>query len=169
MDDPNFFRSVVYLVEHGEKSSFGLILNRPTDFCLEKVVSMVSEVKCVHEGPLYCGGPVDGPLMALHDQPALSNQECIDGLYMTSDQDNLLKLFVMPEAKLKLFDGFAGWGEGQLDEELKTGSWLVVDVDADIVFSDDPDLWENLLKRIGQNILSVDEKISDSPVNPEWN
>ena len=169
MDDPNFFRSVIYLVRHAEDHAFGLILNRPTDFRLDKVVSMVSESECVHEGPLYCGGPVDGPLIALHDQPELGSEECIDGLSMTSDQDKLLKLFVLKRAKLKLFDGFAGWGPGQLEDELATGSWLVADVDAELVLSSDPNMWENLLKRIGQNILSVDERISDSPIDPQWN
>ncbi len=169
MDDPNFFRSVIYLVRHADDHAFGLILNRPTDFRMDKVVSMVCELECVHDRPLYCGGPVDGPLIALHDQPELGSEDCIDGLHMTSDQDKLLKLFVSPKAKLKLFDGFAGWGPGQLDEEIATGSWLIADVDADLVLSDDPEIWENLLKRIGQNILSVDEKITDSPIDPQWN
>jgi putative transcriptional regulator len=169
MDDPNFFRSVIYLVRHAEDHTFGLILNRPTDYRLDKVVSMVSDLDCVHDGPLYCGGPVDGPLIALHDQPELGSEACIDGLSMTSDQDKLLELFVLTKAKLKLFDGFAGWGPGQLEQELETGSWLVADIDADLVLSDDPDMWENLLKRIGQNILSVDEQISDIPIDPRWN
>lgn len=169
MEDPNFFRSVIYLVRHAEDHAFGLILNRPTDFRLDKVVSMVCELECVHDGSLYCGGPVDGPLMALHDQPVLGTDACIDGLCMTSDQDKLLKLFVLPGAKLKLFDGFAGWGPGQLEEEIETGSWLIADIDADLVLSDDPEMWENLINRIGQNILSVDEKISDSPIDPRWN
>lgn len=169
MDDTNFFRSVIYLVRHAEDHAFGLILNRPTDFRLDKVVAMVCELECVHDGPLYCGGPVDGPLIALHDQLSLGTDECIDGLSMTSDQDKLLKLFVMPEAKLKLFDGFAGWGPGQLEDEIETGSWLIADIDADLVLSDDPEMWENLINRIGQNILSADEKISDSPIDPRWN
>jgi len=169
MDDPNFFRSVIYLVRHAEDHAFGLILNRPTHFRLDKVVSMVCELKCVHDGPLYCGGPVDGPLIALHDQAELGSEECIDGLSMTSDQDKLLKLFVMPQAKLRLFDGLASRGPGQLEQELDVGSWLIADIDADLVLSDDPEMWENLLKRIGQNILSVDDKITDSPIDPQWN
>ncbi len=169
MDDQNFFRSVIYLVRHAEDHAFGLILNRPTHFRLDKVVSMFSDLECVHDGLLYYGGPVEGPLIALHDQVELGTEECIDGLSMTSDQDKLLKLFVLRKAKLKLFDGFAGWGPGQLEEELETGSWLVADIDADLVLGDDPDMWENLLKRIGQNILSGDEKISDSPIDPQWN
>jgi putative transcriptional regulator len=169
MDDPNFFRSVIYLVRHSDEQAFGLILNRPTDFKLGKVVSMVCELECVHEGQLYCGGPVDGPLIALHDRIDIGTDECIDGLKMTSDQDQLLKLFVTQEAKLKLFDGFAGWGPGQLENELESGSWLVADIDAELVLSDDPEMWANLLKSIGQNILSFDENISDTPIDPQWN
>jgi putative transcriptional regulator len=169
MDDPNFYRSVVYLVRHTEEHSFGLILNRPTDFRLEKVVSMVCDLSCVHDGPLYCGGPVDGPLVALHDQSQIGGEDCIDGLKLCSDQDELKKLFVCKEAKLKLFDGFAGWGPGQLEEELESGSWLVTDIDAELMLCGDTEIWESLVRRIGQNILAVDEKISDSPIDPQWN
>jgi putative transcriptional regulator len=169
MDDPNFFRAVVYLVRHDEEHSFGLIINRPTDFQLEKVVSMVCESKCVHNGPLYCGGPVDGPLLALHDQSHIGGEECVDGLKLCTDQAELMKLFVCKAAKLKLFDGLAAWGPGQLDEELATGSWLVTDIDCDLVLSADNDLWESLVRRIGQNILATDDKISDVPIDPQWN
>lgn len=169
MDDPNFFRSVVYLVRHTDDHSFGLIINRPTDFELSKVVSMVCDLKCVHDGPLYCGGPVDGPLVALHDQPQFGGEECVDGLKICSDQDELMKLFGCKEAKLKLFDGFAGWGPGQLEIELESGGWLVTDIDANLILSTDSELWDNLVRQIGQNILAVDDKISDTPIDPQWN
>ena len=169
MDDPNFYRSVIYLVRHSEDHSFGLVLNRPTDFQLHKVVSMVCDLECVHQGPLYCGGPVDGPLVALHDQMDIGGEECIDGLKICSDQGELEKLFVRQNARLKLFDGFSAWGPNQLDEELETGSWLVTDIDLDLVMSVDAEIWEGLIRRIGQNILSVDEKISDLPIDPQWN
>lgn len=169
MEDSNFYRSVVYLVRHNEESAFGLILNRPTDFTIEKVVSIVCDFTCVHEGSLHCGGPVDGPLLAIHDCPTIGGEECIDGLKLCSNQDELKKLFVESSARLKLFDGFAGWGPGQLEEEMETGSWLVVDVDADVILGNDPELWENLLRRISQNILASDEMISDCPIDPQWN
>jgi putative transcriptional regulator len=169
MDDPNFYRSVVYLVRHNDEHSFGLVLNRPTDFRLNKVVSMVCELECVHEGPLYFGGPVDGPLVALHDHPLIGGDSCIDGLKLCSNQDELLKLFVCKEARLKLFDGFSAWGPGQLEDELETGSWLVTDIDVDLVMSEDTELWETLVRNIGQNILAVDDKISDVPIDPQWN
>ncbi|MEQ1826699.1 MAG: YqgE/AlgH family protein [Pirellula sp.] len=169
MEDPNFYRAVVYLVRHNDDHAFGLILNRPTDFTLEKVVSIVCDLKCSHRGPLYCGGPVDGPLVALHDCPEIGGEECVDGLKLCGNQDELKKLFVIPDARLKLFDGFAGWGPGQLEDELETGSWLVSDIDADLVLSDDTDIWENLVRRIGQNILASDDKISDCPIDPQWN
>ena len=169
MDDPDFYRSVVFLVRHNEEGSFGLILNRPTDFRLDKVVSMVCDLHCVHDGPLYCGGPVDGPLVALHDQLQFGGEECFTGLKICSDQNELMKLFGCKDAKLKLFDGFAGWGPGQLEQELDTGSWLVTDIDADLVLSTDSQIWESLVRLIGQNILAADEKIPDVPIDPQWN
>jgi putative transcriptional regulator len=169
MDDPNFFRSVVLMVQHTDEHSIGLILNRPTDFSLEKVVSMVCEEKCVHDGKLYCGGPVEGPLIALHDNPNISGESCFDGVKICTRQEDLIMLFQSKTSKLKLFDGMAAWGPGQLEEELETGSWLVTDIDADVVLGNEPEIWDTLVRRIGQDVLLVDENITDTPTNPEWN
>lgn len=169
MDDPHFFRSAVLTVQHADDHSMGLILNRPTHFSLHKVVSMICEEKCVHEGLLYCGGPVDGPLLALHDQDQIGGSVCFDSLKICTEQSELIKLFRTKGARLKLFDGLSAWGPGQLEDELETGSWLVTDIDADEALSFEEDLWESLIRRIGFNVLSVDDKIADRPSNPEWN
>ena len=169
LDDPNFFRSVVLMIQHTEEHSVGLILNRPTNFSLHKVVSMICEEKCVHEGHLFCGGPVDGPMLALHDQEGIGGQVCFEGLKICSDQNELIKLFRSKEAKLKLFDGLSAWGPDQLEEELETGSWLITDIDVEEALSLDTKIWEILVRRIGQNILSADEKISGYPSDPELN
>jgi putative transcriptional regulator len=169
MEDENFFRSVVFMVRHAEDKTFGLILNRPTDFKLSKVVAMVCEMPCVLEGQLFCGGPVEGPLIALHDRDDIGGIECFAGLKVTTDQNDLIKLFGCKDARLKLFDGYAGWSDGQLEDELKSGSWLVADIDADIVLEDDPDLWESLVRKVGQNILAVDDKIADVTIDPNSN
>jgi putative transcriptional regulator len=169
MDDPNFFRSAVLIVQHTDEHSLGLILNRPTHFTLEKVVSMICEAKCVHSGVLYCGGPVDSPLLALHDQDQIDGPACFDGLKICTEQKELIKLFRNKSARLKLFDGVSAWGPGQLEEELETGSWIVTDIDSDEALSVESELWESLIRRVGLDVLSVDEKIADSPANPEWN
>lgn len=157
------------MLQHTDEHSLGLILNRPTHFSLHKVVSMICEEKCVHDGLLHCGGPVDGPLMALHDQEIIGGTLCFDGVKVCTEQVELIKLFRCKGARLKLFDGLSAWGPGQLEEELQTGSWIVTDIDADETLSLEDDLWESLTRRVGLDILSVDEKIAESPSNAQWN
>ncbi len=168
LEDGNFFRSIVLILQHSDDQAFGLILNRPTEYLLPKVVSMVCELKCVHNDPLYCGGPVDGPLIAIHDTPDVGGHPCSDRLYVTSDQDDLKKLFVTEGAKLKLFDGFSGWGPGQLDSELESGSWLVSHINSDEILAEE-DLWDLLVKRIGNDILGSGLDGAQPTADPSWN
>ncbi len=168
LEDGNFFRTMVYVLQHSEHQAFGLVLNRPTDHMLSNVVSMVCELKCVHDEPLYYGGPVDGPLIAIHNHPGVGGHPCSHQLYVTSDQDDLKKLFITKDAKLKLFDGFSGWGAGQLESELESGSWLVTNIEADEILSSE-DIWDSMVKRIGNNILQSGMSGSIQSSDPSWN
>jgi putative transcriptional regulator len=152
LDDPNFYRTIVLMLQHTEEEAFGLVLNRPTDFELKKVASMVCELECVHDAPLYCGGPVDGPLIAIHRSSKIGGHEFLQGIRVTSDQDDLKAIFEEPDIIFKLFDGFSGWGPSQLESELITGSWLLSDISVDQILDRD-DLWESMVKQIGHSIL----------------
>jgi putative transcriptional regulator len=167
LEDPHFFRTIVLVLQHTESECFGLILNRPTEFRLEKVVSMICELECVHDAPLYYGGPVDGPLIALHNSSTVGGHRCNDDLYVTSDQDELKKLFMEKEAGLKLFDGFSGWGTGQLESEVKTGSWLISDITSEQILHP-VDLWESMVKQLGDSILQ-EGGLDRLPADPNWN
>ena len=67
LNDPNFMRSVVLIVSHDEEGAFGLSLNRPTDQRLSEIVELSMPKGSVREDDfIYEGGPVEGPLLALH-------------------------------------------------------------------------------------------------------
>ncbi|XZE21196.1 YqgE/AlgH family protein [Pirellulaceae bacterium SH449] len=167
LEDPNFFRTVVLMLQHSDKEALGLVLNRPTDFTLHKVVSMVCEVECIHDGWLHYGGPVDGPLIALHDSSSLGGTKLSDELWVTTDQEILKKLFTFKDVRFKLFDGLSGWGPGQLELELASGSWLISQIDDPVILQED-DCWDDLVKQIGDEIVL---KQIDAPLNsnPELN
>lgn len=167
LEDPNFFRTVVLLLQHTDKEALGLVLNRPTDYTLKKVVSMVCEVECIHDASLHYGGPVDGPLIAVHDSASLGGSKFSETLWVTSDQDILKKLFIENGVRFKLFDGLSGWGPGQLENELSSGSWLVSNIDEETILNQD-DCWESLVKEIGHTIML---QRMDLPINsnPELN
>src|SRR5688572_10558721 len=83
--DPNFARSVVLLIRHGDDGALGLILNRPLETSFRELWSNVSETPCKHKGSLYLGGPVKGPLMAIHRRKSLSEFEVIGGVHFCAE------------------------------------------------------------------------------------
>ncbi|MFN9854113.1 MAG: YqgE/AlgH family protein, partial [Planctomycetota bacterium] len=108
-------------------------------------------------------------LVALHDQLELADLHCIDGLYLTTDRDQLLTLLKRDDAKVKLFAGFSGWGPGQLESELATGSWFISDISPDQVLGDHDHLWKNLLYRIGHAMWSETGFDFGDPARAGWN
>jgi len=169
LDDPNFARSVVYMVRHTPEDAYGLIVNRPTDHLITEVIQNAMDCQLDRKGWLYAGGPVDGPLIALHDQADLADLQCCEGLFLTTNGARMLTLLERSHSKLKLFDGISGWGAGQLESERATGSWLVTDIaNADILEGAD-DLWQRLLHGVGHQILMESGFNLGDPKLARWN
>lgn len=168
MDDPNFFRTVILLLQHTEEEAFGLILNRPTDFQLVKVADVIPDCHCIRNEPLFFGGPVDGPLIAIHDNLDIGGHAFLHDLYVTTNDKELKQLLESTEASMKLFDGFSGWGPLQLEGELETGSWMVSDIPKEWILENKEDLWDRMIKGIGNRIVSnsiQSEDLNDPSLN----
>jgi putative transcriptional regulator len=170
MNDPNFYRTVVLILKHDSDEAFGLILNRPTEHRLTDVMAMVSKTHCVHDMPLYFGGPVDGPLMALHDISETDDQvECRSGVAVSVQQERILKLVTQPGIRLRVFDGYAGWGPGQLEAEIEQGGWLIAEANGGTIFCDHDNLWQRLVTEIGRDIITTGMKPDLLPNDPDVN
>ena len=122
--DPNFFHSVVLVVRHGEDGALGLVLNRPTKAHIKQVWQQVSDTPCATEERLYVGGPVEGLLMSVHTQPVWADLEILPGVYYTGDPDHLKELVQQSDGPLRFFVGYAGWGAGQLEQEMCGNGWF---------------------------------------------
>jgi putative transcriptional regulator len=167
LGDPNFERSVVLLCEHNANGSFGFVLNQLTNLKLEDVIDNVYA-----DFPLFLGGPVEQN--TLHFIHRLGNiiDGTIDignGIYWTGDFDSvrsLLNIGKIKENDIRLFIGYSGWGEGQLDGEMKRDSWIVSETDADFIF-DTPtgQFWRSVLKRMGGEY----KVLSNYPTDPRLN
>jgi len=81
MLDPNFQRTVVLMVQHSDEGAFGLVINRPTDKLLKDLWREINNSPCDSDEPVHLGGPVPGPIMAIHTDPTLGEKEIIPGLY----------------------------------------------------------------------------------------
>lgn len=166
--DPNFYRTVVLLVEHNGDGAFGLVTNRLSNACLGSVLPEVEDSP-LRDYPVYVGGPVQREyLFLLHGgipgrpQAEHSYSPCAGVVYepvtnlLIQELLNLWDSLSSEEiSKIRFFAGYSGWGAGQLEEELLSGSWITVSASQDVVFLADPEKsWEIALDSKG-GIYSV--------------
>jgi putative transcriptional regulator len=154
LDDPNFRRTVVLLCQHSSEGAWGLVLNRPTGTPASQAVKLDPPVDRDNGLQLWVGGPVEPERGCIlmgqdpHDDDAV--QVC-DGLFISGSAALLRRLLDddMPP-RTKLLMGYAGWGPGQLDEELLASAWLIGAVETDLVFDVDAEqMWETAIRRLG--------------------
>lgn len=167
LTDPNFLRSVVYIVRHDDEGAIGLILNRPTDTSVGSLLEQLAEKHVCNPAPVYSGGPVDGPLMML--QGVEVNDRFL--VAIASDQDRILTVCEedKPDHTYRVFDGYSGWGAGQLECELDSGGWIVWDLSSEDVFADPADIWQRAIHKIGRDILARGIDPSQIPEDPAYN
>lgn len=168
MDDPNFKRSAVMLCEHGRGGSVGFILNRPLAVKINDLVDDFPEFAA----SVFWGGPVQtDTLHFLHTMRDLlpDSAPISDGVYWGGDFQQL-KMLISQElvhpGNIRFFIGYAGWGEGQLQEELRIGSWISAELFPNYVFKSPPELlWQQALRHKGNAF----EVIASLPESISWN
>ena len=148
--DPNFRRTVVLVGEHSEEGALGLVLNRASEATVEEAVPEL-DILVDSFAPVHFGGPVQpSAIVVLADfvEPDRAGSLVLDSvgfLPAETDPDELGEL-----RRARVFAGYAGWGPGQLDDELDEGSWIVEPALPEDVFTEDPDeLWGQVLRRKG--------------------
>jgi putative transcriptional regulator len=158
LQDPNFLRSVMMIVQHDEDGTFGLVLNRPADMSASDLCSGL-DVKWGGDPdlPLHWGGPVQPQtgwmLFAADGRPgAFADEatELADGVYFAGSLDMLRAIAEAPPGDVLLFLGYAGWGPGQLEAEMAEGVWLTAPASREALFSVESDeLWEHVVRGLG--------------------
>ena len=154
LQDPNFNRTVVLLCEFNPEGAFGLVLNRPTEMPASTMVRLEPPIVGGNTMPLWIGGPVEperGWILLGHEPEGSEFKLVRDGLYLSTSVVLLRDVLVaVPPPRARVLAGYAGWGPGQLDEELAQSAWLLGDVDLDIVFDTPADvMWETAIRRMG--------------------
>lgn len=158
--DPNFRRSVVLLVDHRSDGSLGFIINRPAHVTFRAVVDeleLSDEDVPIPDVPVLVGGPVSPHTgwvvfdSARSELPLESTIEVTDEVRVSASKDLLGALARAPSPEHHMLVlGYAGWGAGQLDQEIQQGSWIPVDLKTDVIF-DTPheERWEAALRSVG--------------------
>jgi putative transcriptional regulator len=167
--DPNFVKTVVLLVQHTDEGALGVVVNRPISKSVQDLWREVGGGPCSNTQPVYLGGPVPGPLMAVHREESLAEVEIIPGLFFSASKQKLDALVMQPEADLKIFIGHSGWGPGQLDEEMDQGAWLTTPTTVEFVFLDNTELWQTVSRLIGREMMQSMLNIKQIPDDPTVN
>jgi putative transcriptional regulator len=156
--DPSFHRSVVLLVHHDEEGSVGFIVNRPTGI---KVADILTGMEIAWHGDeaavAHFGGPVQPQLGSVLWAPELDSGPVsetatlvVPGLAITQHVGDLAHLAGAPPVAFRLFLGYAGWGAGQLVDEILRNDWLTAPVAIDLLFAADRGgAWESALRSVG--------------------
>jgi putative transcriptional regulator len=151
LDDPNFDRTVVWLLEHGDDGALGVVLNRPSTLAVAEPLPGWADLA----GPLpvvFVGGPVSSSsvigLARVTGEVPPGSWEPVAGAIGVVDLTTDPLLLTPVVGALRCFAGYSGWGSGQLEGELLDGAWVVVDAEAGDAFTDDPaGLWRAVLAR----------------------
>lgn len=149
--DPNFRRAVVLIGPHDEQGALGLVLNRPSVMHVRDVVLELGPLAGEAER-LFVGGPVaPGSIVVLAEfsDPSLAALTIVGDVGLPSINTDPERL-AAGVRRSRCFAGHAGWGAGQLDEELAQESWIVEPlVAADLWLDPEEDLWGALMRRRG--------------------
>jgi putative transcriptional regulator len=153
-------KTVVLLCDYMPEGAFGLVLNRPTEVPATAMVKLEPELQHGNELPLYIGGPVEpqrGWILLSEPPPDGEYRTIMDGIHLSTSPMVLRRVLeTRPAPRARVFAGYAGWGPGQLDEELAQSSWLMSDVELDIVFDVEPAvMWETAIRRLGADPSSL--------------
>lgn len=167
LGDPNFSRVVIFLCEHSDEGSVGFILNKPTDLALGDLVPEIYAPSLM----VSQGGPVQlDTLHMLHRIPArLGGNEIIDGIYWGGSYEamqDMIRDNNYDPNDLKLFLGYTGWSPGQLEKEVKEGSWLISGMSPKLIFETQAkQAWKDAVKSLGKEY----QILANMPLNPQLN
>jgi putative transcriptional regulator len=169
LQDPNFAQSVVLMIRHDDEGALGVVINRPADKSVSEVWDAIGFDPCDRQDAIFVGGPVPGPLIAIHTLEPFSEREVLPGVHVSMHRDAIDLIVRKKGQPLRLYSNHAGWGSGQLEAELEVGGWLTTEATKEEVFGDHDAVWKSVTQRIGLEIMAphIDEKFV--PSDPSLN
>jgi putative transcriptional regulator len=171
MDDPNFDRTVIFVLEHQDDGALGVVINRPTDEELGEPLDRWEALQ-ITPGAVFLGGPVETDALialAFANRPLTEPTDELSpvaGRVASADLTTDPAFVAGTVSGVRIFRGYAGWGPGQLEGEIDAGAWLVLDAEPDDVFATEPDeLWRTVLRRQGGRLAWLADAPDDLSAN----
>jgi putative transcriptional regulator len=165
--DPNFSRAVVLISVHSTDGAMGVVLNRPSAVTVGEAVPQLEQAVAERE-PVYVGGPVQPSsivFLAEFLDPAPAGLLVLGRIGFPAPDADIEEL-VEATGRARVFAGFAGWGEGQLEAEIDHGDWISHTALPEDVFTELPaELWSTVLTRKGGSYALIARMPPDPSVN----
>ena len=164
-----FATSVILVMEHDALGAFGLILNRLNQKreVLHHIAGSTHHQR-LQNIPLYEGGPVDPTsIFIVHSDPTINNfgREILPEIFWGSSV-NLFEALLEGTSSFNVYQGYAGWSAGQLEQEIQSKSWIVLPASGEIIFHSQPDMaWKEALNIQGGLYAYFAEKVYDPILN----
>lgn len=159
MTDPRFHKTVLVVTRHGRSPPLGVIINRPLEATLATLFPKLPEQEAKRR--LFLGGPVATNMIAFLFRSAIGSEDAIaitEGIHLGRSGVTLGQLLRggRSHTGLRVFVGYAGWSEGQLESEIERGGWHVLPVDQEVVFDKDIELiWPEMIRRATMQTVSI--------------
>ena len=167
LDDSYFNKTVTYICEHNEEGAMGLIINLPIDLTLNELLAHIDadvESNPVMSQKVFTGGPISTQRgFVLHSPQSgwKSSLPLNEELMITTSKDILMALGTdQAPSNFIVTLGYAGWGPGQLEEEIKANSWLTTPADNDILFNTPIEQrWKKATEKLGIDIAHLSSEL----------
>jgi putative transcriptional regulator len=167
LQDPNFRRTVVLIGAHSGDGAMGVILNRPSQVTVGEAVPQL-EPAVDDQAAVYLGGPVQPDSIVMLGEfldPSPAGLLVLGRIGFPAPEAGIEEL-AEATARRRVYAGYAGWGEGQLDAEIEQGDWIAHPARPDDVFTESPeDLWGEVLARKGGSYALLARMPLDPSVN----
>ncbi len=162
VSDPVYAHGVCLVVHHQDDSIIGVMLNRPLQPDPAALLKLLGKsppsserfAKKTSEPPLasplgavHFGGPLSGPVVAIHQISQYAEAETGQGIYVAAQKHNLESLVLQQPSPYRLIVGHLGWKTEQLQSELDAGVWHMLPATAEVVFSGAEEMWPGLIRR----------------------
>ncbi|MCC6509750.1 MAG: YqgE/AlgH family protein [Pirellulaceae bacterium] len=147
--------SVCLILHHDGEGSMGLVLNRSIETEVGGLWKFLKASKEQESRPIRFGGPISGPILALHNQQECAEMAAASGVYLAAHVDKLQKLVSSSSGEVRIVVGQVLWKEGQLEQEIVDRKWLPVPATPDLVFAPEEEMWRKSMLVVGNRFVKT--------------
>jgi len=165
--DSIFEKSTILILEHSHKGAYGIIIDKYLkSSTIEEIWEESTGYKQKSNQFINIGGPIDGPIISIHTNKKLGEEYITNKVYFTVTK-KIINEIIKKEKTLKVFAGYCRWSNGQIEQEIESGSWFIFESKLEYIFNLKDNLWNEILDTEYLEILK--ESIKNIPLDPSLN